>query len=83
LLKAVVLAGRRNDGKLRAEAPDVAWEALIPIQGHPMTAYVLAAVSSVPEVSETVLVGPGELAAGVGHVVPAGQAGTHHPRGAL
>ncbi len=58
---AVVLAGRRNHGRLVTAAPDQAWEALIPIAGRPMAAYVVAALSAVVETRRIVVVGPPDL----------------------
>jgi CTP:molybdopterin cytidylyltransferase MocA len=60
---AVVLAGRRNRGPLRRVAPDVEWEALIPVAGSPMGAYVVAALRAVQGVERVVVVGPEALAA--------------------
>ena len=57
----IVLAGRRNRGALAEIAPDVAWEALIPIAGRPMGGYVVAALAAVRSVRGVVVVGPAEL----------------------
>jgi CTP:molybdopterin cytidylyltransferase MocA len=50
----VVLAGRRNEGRLRAEPG--AYEAQIPIAGRPMGAWVVAALQ--PACDRVVVVGP-------------------------
>lgn len=60
----IVLAGRGNRGALAASAPDVAWEALIPIAGRPMGGYVVAALAAVRPVRGVVVVGPPELGQG-------------------
>jgi 2-phospho-L-lactate guanylyltransferase (CobY/MobA/RfbA family) len=68
---AVVLAGRRNEGRLRAAAPELEWEALIPLAGRPMGGYVVAAVAAVRAVGAVVVAGPPELAgAGADRVAP-------------
>lgn len=61
---AIVLAGRKNTGRLRAAAPEVAWEALIPLAGRPMAGYVVAALGAVREVRQLIVAGPTELAQG-------------------
>ncbi len=55
----VVLAGRRNEGRLRDEPS--AYEALIPIAGRPMGAWVVAALA--PSCERVVAVGPEGLGA--------------------
>jgi GTP:adenosylcobinamide-phosphate guanylyltransferase len=60
---AVVLAGQRNEGVL-ASRSDVPFEALIPLRGRPMLAYVLDALDASGAVSVVHVVGP-ELADGV------------------
>ncbi len=55
----VVLAGRRNEGRLRAEPG--AYEALIPIAGRPMGAWVVAAL--LPLCARVAVVGPDGLGA--------------------
>lgn len=69
---AVVLAGRRNEGRLKAVAPDQAWEALIPIAGRPMAAYVVAALRAVVETREIVVVGPSDLGSERVRCIPPG-----------
>ncbi|HHV78587.1 MAG TPA: NTP transferase domain-containing protein [Firmicutes bacterium] len=44
MIDAIVLAGRKNDGKLKEAAPEAEWEALIPIGPQPMVAYVTGAL---------------------------------------
>ena len=57
---AVVLAGRRNDGRI--EASDSApWEALIDVAGRPMAARVLDALGAARHVAGGVVVGPAAL----------------------
>ncbi len=68
----IVLAGRSNRGALAESAPDVAWEALIPLAGRPMGAYVVAALAGVREVCGVVVVGPAELGRGTPTVVAPG-----------
>jgi hypothetical protein len=58
---AVVLAGRPNDGLLRSVSAE-AWEALIPVAGRPMAAWVVRTLASVPGVGPVVVVGPEALA---------------------
>jgi CTP:molybdopterin cytidylyltransferase MocA len=57
----IVLAGRPNTRALRAAAPDCPWEALIPIAGRPMTAYVVEALAAVKDVQRVIVAGPPEL----------------------
>lgn len=56
-LDALVLAAADNSGRLK-EASREAWEALIPIGGRPMVAYVAAALASARRVGRIVCVGP-------------------------
>jgi molybdopterin-guanine dinucleotide biosynthesis protein A len=64
-MAALVLAGRRNDGRLRSVS-EADWEALIDVGGAPMAIRVARAVA---EASEAVaVVGPAEL----GPLLPAG-----------
>jgi CTP:molybdopterin cytidylyltransferase MocA len=73
MVLGVVLAGRRNLGALRAAAPEVEWEALIPIGGRPMAAYVVAALSGSSAVDRVVVAGPPALALAGAEVVPPGE----------
>jgi CTP:molybdopterin cytidylyltransferase MocA len=57
VVNAVVLAGRRNDGKLKDVATEP-WEALIDIAGRPMVSWVLDAVLGSKEVNHVVMVAP-------------------------
>ncbi|HHW10969.1 MAG TPA: NTP transferase domain-containing protein [Firmicutes bacterium] len=57
---AIVLAGARNNGKLRA-ASDAVHEATIDIAGQVMVNYVLAALKGCPAVERILVVGPPEL----------------------
>lgn len=59
-MRALVLAGAPNRGKLAAAAPEM-WEALIPIGGRPMVLYVLDALWAAGNVESVVLVGPSDL----------------------
>jgi len=61
-VEAVVLAGARNDGKLK-EASACEFEALIPVGNRPMVEYVTDALEAADSVKRTVVVGPHELAA--------------------
>ncbi len=61
MMAGVVLAGRRNNGKLAAVAPGCAWEALVPIEGRPMAGYVIAALRALPEMGRVVVAGPEAL----------------------
>lgn len=77
MIPALVLAGRANRGRLREYSP-VASEALIPLAGRPMLAYVLEALAAAPSVGPGVWVvaadeGVARLAAACGaRPVPAG-----------
>ncbi len=61
----IILAGRRNTAGLAAAAPEVRWEALIPIAGRPMVSYVVDALVAVPDVTRVIIAGagPAELVA--------------------
>lgn len=59
-MSAVVLAGRRNDGKLKDCATEE-WEALIDIGGRPMVSYVLDALLSSSYVGHIFLVAPRDV----------------------
>ena len=61
MVDVVVLAGRRNEGELKAVS-QVAWEALVPIAGKPMAAWVLDALKASGVAERIVVVGPEELA---------------------
>lgn len=61
-VSAVVLGGRRNDGKLR-EVSQAQWESLIEINGRPMVGYVLEALRGCRRVEHIALVGPAEASA--------------------
>ena len=61
LVDVVVLAGRRNKAELRSVS-DVAWEALVPIAGKPMAAWVIEALKASGLAERIVVVGPEELA---------------------
>lgn len=72
----VILAGRRNSGKIAPPA-EAAWEALIPVAGQPLVRWVAAAVTATAGVRRTVVVGPvAELGTALGdlpvEVVPPG-----------
>lgn len=56
-LDALILAAADNTGRLKEASPE-AWEALIPIGGRPMVAYVAAALASAGRVGRIVCVGP-------------------------
>lgn len=56
-LGAVILAGRRNSWALR-ELHGAEWEALVPLAGRPMVAWVAAACLAAPSLRHVVLVGP-------------------------
>ncbi len=60
MVDVVVLAGRRNEGELRSVA-DVQWEALVPIAGKPMAAWVIEALKASGVAKRIVVVGPEEL----------------------
>ena len=57
MVKAVVLAGRANNGRLKNYSP-VSHEAIIPIAEKPMVAYVVEALLNVPRINQVVVVGP-------------------------
>lgn len=61
MVDVVVLAGRRNEGELKSVS-DVAWEALVPIAGKPMAAWVIEALKASGVAARIVVVGPEELA---------------------
>jgi hypothetical protein len=70
-VRAVVLAGGRNQGALKAVSP-VAWEALIPIHGRPMVDYVIQALAGHPRIRHVRVVGPEAVARpGVEYIPPA------------
>lgn len=56
-LDVVLLAAAGNEGKLK-EASAEPWEALIPIAGRPMVAYVTAALAESARIGSIVCVGP-------------------------
>lgn len=60
MVDAVVLAGRRNLGALRAVS-DVEWEALVPIAGRPMAQWVIDALRASGLCERIVVVGPPAL----------------------
>ncbi len=60
-MTGIVLAGRRNAGRLRSAAPEVAWEALVPLAGRPMASYVIAALQASAQIQRVVVAGPPEL----------------------
>jgi len=62
VIGAVILAGRRNEGRLRA-LYDGAYEAMLPVAGRPMAAWVIAACLEARTVGPVVLVGPPEVLA--------------------
>lgn len=55
-----MLAGRRNEGELRAVS-DAEWEALVPIAGRPMAAWVIDALKESGACERIAVVGPEEL----------------------
>ncbi|GAB6273414.1 MAG: nucleotidyltransferase family protein [Peptococcaceae bacterium] len=57
MVKAVVLAGRANNGRLKNYSP-VSHEAIIPIAEKPMVVYVVEALLNVPRINQVVVVGP-------------------------
>ena len=59
-LDVVLLAGAGNEGRLR-EASQEPWEALIPIAGRPMVAYVADALAKAARTGQLVCVGPPEV----------------------
>lgn len=65
LVDAIVLAGRRNDGKLREVAPNCEWEALIEVGQRPMVSYVVEALQGAID-GRICVVGPKEIE----HVCP-------------
>lgn len=79
----VVLAGRANRGALARVAPEVAWEALVPIAGRPMGGYVVAALAGARSVGRVVVAGPAELASGEAVCVPPGERVSDTLRAAL
>lgn len=83
MVLGIVLAGRPNSKALRAAAPDVAWESLIPLAGRPMGAYVAAALAGVKDVEHVVVAGPPALAAPGVDVSAPGERLTDSLRGAL
>ncbi len=60
MVDVVVLAGRRNEGELRSVS-DAPWEALVPIAGKPMAAWVIEALKASGVAERIVVVGPEEL----------------------
>lgn len=61
MIDAIVLAGRANEGKLR-DYSQVSQEAMIPIAGRPMLAYIAEALAEARDIGRIVIVGPaGEL----------------------
>ncbi len=54
---AVILAGRRNTGALR-QVSGAEWEALVPLAGRPMVAWVVEACLQAPSLQHVVLAGP-------------------------
>lgn len=61
-VEAVVLAGARNDGKLKGVS-ECEFEALIKVGDRPMVEYVIDALQGAGSVERMVVVGPRELAA--------------------
>lgn len=59
-IDAVLLAGRENQGTLRAFSGE-AWEALVPLAGRPMAAWVARAALDAPSVGRLAVVGPKAL----------------------
>lgn len=55
---AVVLAGRKDDGRLAAGGKPTGWEALIDVAGRPMVARVLDALGGATAVTGGAVVGP-------------------------
>ncbi|HEY8393729.1 MAG TPA: NTP transferase domain-containing protein [Thermaerobacter sp.] len=62
MVGAVILAGRRNEGRLRALF-DGEYEAMLPVAGRPMVAWVMAACLEARAVGQVALVGPAEALA--------------------
>lgn len=60
---AVVLAGRRNDGRLAVDSGAATWEAMIDLAGRPMAARVLDALAAAHGVRGGAVVGPAPLEA--------------------
>ncbi|MDA8335647.1 MAG: nucleotidyltransferase family protein [Peptococcaceae bacterium] len=60
MIGALILAGSPNTGPLAAASQE-AWEALIPVNGRPMIAYVMDALAGAGRLAQTVVVGPEEL----------------------
>lgn len=60
MVGAVILAGRRNEGRLRA-LYDGEYEAMLPVAGRPMAAWVVAACLEARAVAKVTLVGPAEV----------------------
>ncbi len=58
-VNAVVLAGARNEGKLKDVSPE-AWEALIELNGKPLILHSLEPLLAAKKVDRTVVVGPVE-----------------------
>lgn len=58
-INAVILAGRRNSGKLKDVATEE-WEALIDFGGRPMVQYIVDACSGSSSVDHMAVVGPAE-----------------------
>lgn len=56
-LDAVVLAGRRNEGRLR-EVSGEPWEALIDLMGKPIVRYPVEALAKAKNIGRIVVVGP-------------------------
>lgn len=61
-IDAVLLAGRLNEGLLRVVS-DETWEAMVPVGGLPMAAWVGLAALEAPSVGRLAVVGPEELMA--------------------
>jgi GTP:adenosylcobinamide-phosphate guanylyltransferase len=69
-VRAVVLAGGKNRGALRAVSP-VTWEALIPIHGRPMVDYVVTALIGHPRIRHVRVMGPEAVPrSGVEYIAP-------------
>ncbi|MEW6307466.1 MAG: nucleotidyltransferase family protein [Bacillota bacterium] len=60
-LRAVVLAGRRNAGRLATVSAE-AWEAMIPLADRPMLQWVVDALSGARVVDGIIVVGPADSA---------------------
>ena len=63
-MEAIVLAGQRNRGSLAAADPEP-WEALLPIAGRPMLAYVVEALVTSGVVHGVHVVGPATPGGGI------------------